>query len=143
MNLEYLNFNINSNLTFDKSLGNKISILIKTDFFNQSNFLMYMNNLLSSNEVCWIIIVGNDASFWEGQLDEIIENLSINEIKYLDIVTVSYDDVTIDNIDDIVYEFIEISGTLNNISLIISFLDQKNSLDCLIENKIVNYLQKV
>lgn len=143
MNLEYLNFHINSNLTFDKSPGNKISILIKTDFFNQSNFLIYMNNLLSSNEVCWIIIIGNDASFWEGQLDEIIENLSINEIKYLDIVTVSYDDVTIDNIDDIVYEFIEISGTLNNISLIISFLDQKNSLDCLIENKIVNYLQKV
>ena len=95
-------------------------------------------------QVKWIITTSYIAIKYEGYIDNFLEDCSISDVNYLDIVTTSFTYIKLNNqiAEEIVNEFINISCIGLIEYQLVSFLNLNNHEERRIYNLINNFLYK-
>lgn len=141
-NIEYTNFLYDKKYEFQIS-QKPIVLLLAQDYLNNSEIknLFYF---IKKCQVKWIITTGYIAIKYEEYIDNFLEDCSISDVNYLDIVTTSFTYIKLNNqiAEEIVNEFINISCIGLVEYQLVSFLNLNNHEERIIYNLINKFLYK-
>ena len=113
------------------------------DYLNNSE-IKDLFNFIKKYQVKWIITTGYITIKYEEYIDDFLEDCSISDVNYLDIVTTSFTYIKLNNqiAEEIVNEFINISCIGLVEYQLVSFLNLNNHEERGIYNLINKFLYK-
>jgi len=94
-NIEYTNFLYDKKYEFQIS-KKPIVLLLCQDYLNNSE-IKNLFNFIKKYQVKWIITTGYIAIKYEEYIDDFLEDCSISDVNYLDIVTTNFTYIKLNN----------------------------------------------